>query len=122
MSWLGAACSIIRGVFQGTHKAGVTPPEGLEGARVWYVNEGRGGRVVFGRGLKSFEMYFEFGGGDVVATIDVPGEDAWRERTGFALEQRRAILEYVGACVVRDQVTRGRGRYEVHTTYISVHV
>lgn len=99
----------------------VHPPSGLEGARIGYASHGREGRVVFSRGLKSFEMYYEFGGGDVIATIDVPSESEWAGRTGFPVEQRAAILEFVGKSVVRDQTTGGRGRFVVKEGRIEIY-
>lgn len=122
MSWISVVNSIINAAFPSTAKPSVTPPQGLEGARVAYVNEGRSGRVCFSKGLKSFDMYFEFGGGDTLATIDIPAAADWEKRTGLPLAMRRATLEFIGACVVRDQTTRGTGRFEVHDRFISIHV
>jgi hypothetical protein len=72
MSWISAVRSIIMAAHSGSRKQGLKRPSGLEEARVSFVNDGRSGRVVLSQGLKSFEMYFEFGGGDTVATIDAP--------------------------------------------------
>lgn len=85
------------------------------------VNQGRAGRVVFTSGLKSFEMYFEFGGGETLAVIDVPPAADWSTRTGFPLGMRRAVLEFIGECVVQDQTTRGAGRFEIHEQDISIY-
>lgn len=121
MSWLSLITSVITAAFPASKKQAVQAPPGLEGARVTYVNEGRSGRVVFHQGLKSFEMYFEFGGGDTLATIDVPSEAGWSKVTGFPLDMRRNILDYIAKCVVRDQTTRAGGRFQIHENYISIH-
>lgn len=121
MSWISIVSSIINAAFPSDAGRAVTPPPGLEGARVGYINEGRSGRVCFTHGVKGFEMYFEFGGGDTVATIDVPEASSWEQRTGLPLALRRATLEFIGATVVRDQTTRGTGRFEIHDRFISIH-
>lgn len=122
MSWLGIITSVITAAFASSQKQRVKPPPGLGGARVSYLNEGRSGRVVFTKGLKSFTMYFEFGGGDTVATIDVPLATDWTTATGFPIDTRPDILDFIGKSVVRDQTTHGKGRFEVHDGYISIHV
>ena len=122
MSWLSAAASIIMAAFPLSRKQRVMPPEGLEGARIGYVNQGREGTVVFMQGLNSFEMYFAYGGRDTLATIDIPSASEWSARTGTPLAKRDAVLEFIGQSVARDQTTEGRGRYEIHDQYISIHV
>lgn len=128
MTWIGLVSSIVTAAFPERRgqrvdtAAPIVPPPGLEGARVAYVNEGRSGRVVFSQGLKTFDMYFEFGGGDTLAIIDVPSETEWGAKTGIPVAMRAAILEFVGQSVVRDQTSGGRGRFEVGEASISVYV
>lgn len=121
MSWLSAVASIIVSAFPDADKPAIAAPPGLEGARVSYVNEGRSGKVVFSRGVRSIAMYFEFGGGDTVAIIDVPSPSEWLKATGYPLGMRRDILDFIGRCVVRDQTTGGRGRYTVSDRSIRIH-
>jgi len=127
MTWIGLVSSIVTAAFperrgqRADAAARIEPPPGLEGARVAYVNEGRSGRVVFTQGLKTFDMYFEFGGGDTLAIIDVPSEAEWGAKTGIPVAMRGAILEFVGKSVVRDQTGGGWGRIEVGETCISVY-
>lgn len=133
MNWLSIANSLIAITFRGKNRRGAadaadqaSAPNGLPpqlwGSRVLYASEGRSGRVIFRKGLRSFDMYYEFGGGDVVATIDVPTRSDWPSRTGFPLELRQPILEFIGRSVVRDQTNAGRGRYVIHDDCISIHV
>lgn len=96
-------------------------PPVLKGACIRYLDEGRSGKVVFTCGLRSFEMYFEFCGGETLASIDIPTESEWVRATGFPLADRPAILEFIGRGVVRDQTTGGRGRFEIHERWISIH-
>jgi hypothetical protein len=120
MSWLGIVHSLIHATFGRSLPLGPTLPLALKDARVRYASDGRSGSVVFSIGLKSFEMYYEFGGGDTVAIIDVPTREEWVAKTWFALEQRQPILEFIGATVARDQVSMGRGRHEIHDDHIRI--
>lgn len=76
--------------------------------------------MVFSMGMKSFDMYYEFGGGDTVALLDIPSPGEWRAKTGFATELRPQILRYIGATVARYQVSFGQGRYEIHDDHIRI--
>jgi hypothetical protein len=121
MSWLSVVNSVIAAAFPPAKKPGVEPPPGLKGARVSYTSEGRSGRVIFSRGLQSFAMYFEFGGGDVLASISIPSVKAWEKETGYSLHQRDAILNFIGQCVVKDQTTKGTGRFEIEDEWINIY-
>jgi hypothetical protein len=121
MSWLSTVASIILTAFPDKAKPAVPAPRGLEGASVSYVNEGRSGKVVFSRRMRSFEMYFEFGGDDTLAVIDVPSPSEWLKATGYPLGMRRSILEFIGQCVVRDQTAGGQGRFVVSDRSIRIH-
>ncbi len=122
MSWLNLITSVITTAFPHSGEPSVGTPRSLWGARVSYVSDGRSGRVVFSKGLRSFDMYYEFGGGDTVAIIDVPTEAEWTIKTWFPLSMRREVLEFIGKSVVRDQTMMGRGRYVIHEDHISIHV
>ncbi len=120
MSWLSVATSIIRAAFPAARPSGVAPPAELKGARIGYLTEGRSGKVVFSMGLRSFDMYFEFGGGDTLAVLDVPAAKDWEKATGFPVSLRPAILEFIGKSVAHDQVSSGRGRFEIDETSIRI--
>lgn len=120
MNWLGIAYSLIGMTFGRALSLGGSPNTNLVGARVSYRQGGRSGSVVFSQGLRSFELYFEFGGGDVVACIDIPTASEWQQRTGFPIDMRQSILDFVGGRVVRDQVSLSRGRYEIHDDHILI--
>ena len=122
MSWLTLISSVINTAFSTPPLSKLKAPANLIGARVSYSNDGRSGRVIFSRGLRSFDMYYEFGGGDTVALIDIPTAEEWTAKTWFALEMRQPVLEFIAQSVVRDQTTRGKGRYVIHADHISIHV
>jgi len=121
MSWLSTVESIIAVALSGSRRQRFDASTGLKSARISYINQGRAGKVVFTQGMTSFEMYFEFSGGDTVATIDIPPTSDWVARTGISLAMRRSVLEFIGHSVVRDQTAGGRGRYHIHDHCISIH-
>jgi hypothetical protein len=88
--------------------------------QVSYANQGRCGYVYYRSRECDLDMYFEFGGGDVVASINVPSPTEWTSKTGLPLERRLAILNNIGKQVVRDQTTMGRGAYEIEDGWIVI--
>jgi len=96
-------------------------PASMAGARLTYVNDGRAGRVIFSLGGQQFDMYFEFGGGDALAVVDVPRAREWQRRTGFPLSMRAPILEFVGRTIVRDQTSSGTGTFVIHENAITIY-
>jgi len=75
------------------------------GWKVWFEESGRSGKVVFQGEGHSFSMYWEFGGGDVVAIIDVPTEEKWEKQTGIPLIKRPEILNFIGSETVRQKLS-----------------
>lgn len=88
--------------------------------RLRYAEEGRSGRVFFESKGGSFDMYFEFGGGDVLAVLDVPAERDWQKRTGLPLDQRASVLRFIAEGVIRDRTSTGKNRYEIGPTSITI--
>lgn len=74
---------------------------------VQFSNTGRSGQVTYNGAEGRFSLYFEFGGNDVVAIINVPGREQWLERTGIALEHRERILNHIGQVAVNTQTKKG---------------
>ena len=75
-----------------------------------YINEGRGGSVIFKNDKTRFAMWWEFGGGDVVAFVNIPTEDKWEDYTRLPLSERKSILNFIGEQIVTDQFS-GKGTY-----------
>lgn len=97
----------VRSIFSGFRS-----PYNSTGERVKYLNNGRSGQVLYeGRGV-SFTMYYEFGGGNVVASIDIPDVQNWKKDTGLASEYREEVLNFIGAQVVKDQTKQGSFKIE----------
>lgn len=76
--------------------------------KLTYINEGRAGYVVYKDDHGELKFSFEFGGGDCVAIIYIPTAEFWEKRTGRAKAERDAILTFVAAQALKDQVRNGR--------------
>lgn len=85
-----------------------------------YEQDGRCGRVHFESARSRFEMYWEFGGGQTLAVIDVPSPEEWVSRTGLPLNERAAVLQFVATRVIRDQTSTARNRYEIGPSAIRI--
>lgn len=89
-----------------------------KGAQVSFSNEGRGGQVFYRGKAGAFAMYWEFGGGDTIAIIDIPSEQHWETQTKIPLEKRMDILHFIGKKTVQVQTTGGKGAYEIQDNCI----
>lgn len=97
----------IRSIFSGFRN-----PEDPSGQRVKYLSNGRSGQVLYeGRGA-SFTMYYEFGGGNVVASISIPDAQHWENETGLSPAYREEVLNFIGKQVVKDQTKQGSFQIE----------
>jgi hypothetical protein len=90
------------------------------GARLSYANDGRSGHVHYQSAAVHFTLYYEIGGGDCVATIDVPGPADWTPQTGLPLAQRGAVLDWIGRQVVRDQCA-GNARFALEGDWLNIY-
>ncbi len=89
------------------------------GSKVWFVDEGRSGRVGYQDDDGTFGMYWEFGGGDVIVIIWVPKEAEWEAQTKIPISKRANILNHIGSEAIR-QKNGGRGRYDVQEDCILI--
>ncbi|UFH57015.1 hypothetical protein [Spirosoma sp. KNUC1025] len=76
-------------------------------AQVRYTSEGRGGTVHYVSSEASFDMWYEFAGGNALAIIDIPPPEYWTARTQLPLSQREEILIFIGNQVVKDHAPGG---------------
>lgn len=72
-----------------------------------YHSEGRGGKVIYVEGDIRLSFYYEMGGGDCVAYIDIPDKTKWENETGLGLDKREDIVEFIARTSLRDQVSNG---------------
>lgn len=85
-----------------------------------YEDQGRSGVIHFDNGRGRFEMYWEFGGGDTLAVIDVPTEAEWVSRTGLPLAERADVLRFIAKQVTRDKTSTGLNRFEIGPAHITI--
>lgn len=75
-----------------------------------YINEGRGGSVIFKNDKTRFSMWWEFGGGDAVAIVSIPSVESWEDHTLLPLSERKTTLTFIGEQIVKDQFS-GKGTF-----------
>ena len=83
-----------------------------------YINEGRGGYVVYKDGRADIKLFFEYGGGNCVAIIYVPTIDEWTSKTNLPIADRQTILTFVAEQAIRDQAPKSY--YELSDTCIEI--
>ena len=94
--------------------------EALGNARLRYHTEGRGGTVYYESDAGKFDMWWEFGGGDAIAIINIPSEKHWEAQTNMHIDKRAAVLNYIGDQVVQDQAS-GNGYFEVSGDFLTIY-
>lgn len=104
-----------------TRKPGSSVEVNPDGMRISYSSKGRSGNVHYQSSEASFSMYYEFGGGNCVAWIDVPGTEQWEKVTGLPLARREEVLNAIGKRVVQDQVSSGKGYYKIEGNAINIY-
>lgn len=95
--------------------------ESLGNAHLSYSSEGRSGTVYYRSDVANFSMWWEFGSGDAIAIINIPEPKYWEAQTGILLDQRDAVLDFIGQQVLKDQVSSGRGRYEIEGSFLTIY-
>ncbi|GAB4025865.1 hypothetical protein [Spirosoma gilvum] len=89
-------------------------------ARVRYSSGGRSGTVHYISPQASFNMWYEFAGGNALAIIDIPTTKTWEERTQLPLTYREPVLQFIGEQVLRDQVPSG-GYFECSDDTLTIY-
>lgn len=77
-----------------------------------YINEGRGGYVVYKYDENQLKLFFEYGGGNCVAIIYIPTAKEWTNQTKTNLEERQKILTFIAEECIKDQAPSCN--YELH--------
>ncbi len=126
-SVVGLARSVLARIksFQSQGAAVQTPKATFEqdpdAPKIRYASDGRSGQVVYESAEATFSLYYEFGGGDVVACIDVPSPEKWQAHTGIPPERRDEVLHYIGRRVVQDQTTGGGGSFKIEGNWLNIY-
>ncbi|MCB0727993.1 MAG: hypothetical protein KDD00_11045 [Ignavibacteriae bacterium] len=87
--------------------------------KIEYKSEGRSGYVIYSDDNTRFSMYYEFGGGDCVAIVNIPSADDWVKVTGSPLSSRDEILTFIASQVVKDQTSKGH--YRISGNFIEIY-
>lgn len=83
-----------------------------------YINEGRGGYVVYKDGRADIKLFFEYGGGNCIAIIYVPTSSEWTNKTNRPITKRNSILTFVAEQAIKDQAPKSY--YELSDTCIEI--
>jgi hypothetical protein len=83
-----------------------------------YINQGRGGYVVYKDGQDDIRLFFEYGGDDCVAIIYVPTIEEWTFKTNRPIVDRNSILTFVAEQAIKDQAPKSY--YELSDTCIQI--
>lgn len=132
MSWISLVVSLINATFRAPSahprptpcavpKAPPTVHPALEGASLAYVSNGRDGRVVFHHPKTSFDLYYEFGGNDVLAIITIPTAEQWTSETKLPLTLRAPTLDFIARQIIRDQTTKPGARFTIEADAIMIY-
>ena len=82
------------------------------GKSVTITEGGRTGAVIYHEGAGRLSFWWEFGGGDVVAIVNVGDEEEWRAKYPWAAGRRAEILGFVAAEVIRQKAPTCRAEIQ----------
>lgn len=66
-------------------------------------------------------MYWEYGGGNCVVSINVPSIQEWESLTGLPIHRREETLHLIGRRVAKEQTNNGSGFYKIEGNYINIY-
>ena len=69
--------------------------------------EGREGYVVYKDDKGLLKFYFEFGGGDCVAIVNIPREEEWAGIEGRTPAEREPVLKWIAEELLQTQMKKG---------------
>ena len=92
----------------------------LNGWSVSVHEDGRSGKVIYRDRSGSLSFYWEFGGGDVVATIQVGDAATWQRQHSWAAGYRAEILRRVGDEVIRQKAPGCRAEIDDRQGWIYI--
>jgi hypothetical protein len=92
----------------------------ISAPKLFFHTAGRGGDYSYQSKEGSFSSWWEFGGNDVIAILNIPSAEHWEAQTHIPLSKRAAILDFIGEKTVEKQIGSGRGHYEVQENFILI--
>jgi hypothetical protein len=87
--------------------------------KVKYEGAGRSNTVIFIDGDKTLRFYSEMGIGNCLFCIGIPTRENWENETGYCLEERDEILQFVAENTLRDQTTSSGAYFEIEDKWIT---
>lgn len=84
-----------------------------------YINQGRGGTILYTDNLGDIQLDFEFGAGNCVAIIFIPSQESWVHFYKRTPETRWPVVNFVAGQAVKDQTSGGY--YELYDQYIEIY-
>lgn len=87
--------------------------------RVKYEGSGRSNTVIYIDGDKNIRLYSEMGGGNCLFYIDIPTKEKWEKETGFSLDERDEIIQFIAENTLRDQTSSSGAYYEIEDKWIT---
>jgi len=82
--------------------------------------DGRSGAVVYREAAGDLSFYWEFGGGDTIAIIDIGDEAAWNAKHPWTAGRRAEILQRVSVEVLRQKAPGRRAEIDDRRGCISI--
>jgi hypothetical protein len=70
-------------------------------------SSGRGGTFWYENGAITFDMWWEFAGGDALVIVDIPKPEQWEARTKLPLNVRMDVLTFIGEAIVARHASGG---------------
>lgn len=83
-----------------------------------YINEGRGGFVVYKDGQGDIRLFFEYGDSKCIAIIYVPTIQEWTIKTSRPIVDRNSILIFIAKQAIKDKAPNSY--YELTDTSIEI--
>lgn len=97
---------------------------GIESSsRDWSVGvseNGRDGHVTYRDAAGTLSFYWEFCGGDVIASVSVGKEAEWRVKHPWAAVRRAEILQRVADEVIRQKAPNSRAEIDDQNGFINI--
>ncbi|MBL7964670.1 MAG: hypothetical protein JNM31_12605 [Flavobacteriales bacterium] len=87
---------------------------------VTITQNGRSGDVTYTERGRRITGWWEFGGGDAIAIVNMGGAEEWERSHGWAAPHRSAILRFVADEIVRQKAVGCRAEIDEHGGWIEI--
>lgn len=101
--WFGVLLLFIKIVLAVLKKRKAKKSAVQEEPKIWFSPDSSGGEMEYESEEGNFKMEYEFGSGNAIAIINLPGVENWHTQTGLSLERRAAVLNFIGEKALEKQ-------------------